>query len=58
MGVQITIRDIVESVSDLESLASKPSLESWLEDVQRRKAISGARISRDVILVNGISLVT
>lgn len=70
MGIQITIRDVPESVRDelaaraaregrsmqeylrssLEALASKPSPEQWLDQVQQRKLRTGATIPRDEII--------
>jgi len=70
MGIQITIRDVPESVRDelaaraararlsmqeylraeLERLASRPSLETWLEQVRERKRAGATRVSRAAIL--------
>lgn len=35
---------------ELIELASRPSASDWLRDVQRRKAASGSRLSREQIL--------
>ena len=35
---------------ELIELASRPSASDWLSDVQRRKAASGSRLSREQIL--------
>lgn len=65
MTVQITIRDVPESVrdelasraalqgksmqeylrSELERLASRPSVESWLEQVRKRKRAANTQVS-------------
>lgn len=65
MTVQITIRDVPESVRDelasraalqgksmqeylraeLERLAARPSVESWLEQVRRRKRAANTQVS-------------
>ncbi len=70
MGIQITIRDVPESVRDglaaraaparlsmqaylraeLERLATRPSLETWLEQVRERKRAGATRVSRAAIL--------
>ncbi len=67
MGIQITIRDLPESVRDelaararlsmqaylraeLERLATRPSLETWLEQVRERKRAGATRVSRAAIL--------
>jgi plasmid stability protein len=70
MGVQITIRDVPETVRDelaaraalqhqsmqeylrgeLERMASKPSLESWLQTVAERKHAAGTRVKAARIL--------
>jgi antitoxin FitA len=70
MSIQITIRDVPESIRDelagraarqgqsmqeflrgeLERLASRPSLNSWLEHVRSRKRASGTRAPAKLIL--------
>jgi plasmid stability protein len=65
MTIQITIRDVPESVrdelasraalqgksmqeylrSELERLASRPSVESWLEQVRKRKRAANTQVS-------------
>ena len=65
MPIQITIRDVPESVRDvlasraalqgksmqdylraeLERLAARPSVESWLEQVRRRKRAANTQVS-------------
>lgn len=72
MSIQITIRDVPESIRDelagraarqgqsmqeflrgeLERLASRPSLASWLEQVRSRKRASQSRVSSNQILKN------
>ena len=36
--------------SELERIASRPSIDVWLEEVRRRKAASGTRVSSASIL--------
>ena len=70
MTIQITIRDVPESVRDelasraalqgksmqeylraeLERLASRPSVDSWLEQVRRRKRAANTQVSAAVIV--------
>ena len=70
MAVQLTIRDVPESVRDelaaraaragksmqeylkyeLEKLAARPSLDQWINEVQRRKRAAGRRFSARQIL--------
>jgi plasmid stability protein len=65
MTIQITIRDVPESVrdelasraalqgksmqeylrSELERIASRPSVESWLEQVRKRKRAANTQVS-------------
>jgi plasmid stability protein len=65
MAIQITIRDVPESVRDelasraalqgksmqeylraeLERLAARPSVDSWLEQVRRRKRAANTQVS-------------
>ena len=35
---------------ELERIASRPSVDSWLRDVRRRKAVSGTRVESSTIL--------
>lgn len=70
MTVQITIRDVEESVRDelasraalqgksmqeylraeLTRIASRPSVDSWLNDVRKKKRASGSRVDAAEIL--------
>ena len=70
MAVQITIRDVSETVRDelagraalqgksmqeylrgeLERLAARPSVDTWLQQVRRRKRASQTRVSSRQIL--------
>jgi hypothetical protein len=70
MAVQITIRDVSETVRDelagraalqgksmqeylrgeLERLAARPSVDTWLQQVRRRKRTSQTRVSSRQIL--------
>ncbi len=70
MSVQITIRDVPESVRDelaaraalqgksmqeflrsaLEHLASRPSVDAWLQQVRRRKRATQSRIVAEQIV--------
>jgi antitoxin FitA len=72
MGVQLTIRDVPESVRDelaaraalqgrsmqeflraeLQRLASRPTVEAWLEQVRRRKRAGRTRVSARQILAD------
>lgn len=70
MAIQITIRDIPESVrdelasraalkgmsmqeflrSELELLAARPSIDSWIAQVRKRKRAAGTRVSaREIV---------
>lgn len=70
MTIQITIRDVPESVrdelasraalqgksmqeylrSELERIASRPSVESWLEQVRKRKRAANTQVSAGEIV--------
>jgi plasmid stability protein len=70
MAIQITVRDVPESVRDelaaraalqgksmqeylraeLERLATRPSVDAWLQQVRKRKRASQTRLSLDQIL--------